>query len=93
MQDVDERFKVVPNGVLEVAGEHEQHCGHEVPGTLYRISFALQHPNSEGAPSVFSGRLLGPVHARTCRKPNRPAALTNGASRDDSTGISRCCSR
>ena len=44
MQDVDERFKVVPNGVLEVAGEHEQHCGHEVPGTLYAYQFCTAAP-------------------------------------------------
>ena len=34
VQDVDERFKVVPDGMPEVTGEDEEHGGHEVPGAL-----------------------------------------------------------
>ena len=34
MQDVNERFKVVPDSMSEVTREDEAYGGHEVPGAL-----------------------------------------------------------
>ena len=35
VQDVNERFEVLPDGVLEVTGEDEKHSGHELPSALH----------------------------------------------------------
>ena len=42
VQDVDERFKVVPDGMPEVTGEDEEHGGHEVPGALLTCQLCRQ---------------------------------------------------
>ena len=73
VQDVDERFKVVPDGMPEVTGEDEEHGGHEVPGALLTCQlFGKLKPGC--LLSVSSVQFLALVRPCTCRKPNRPAA-------------------